>query len=304
MECAAAIELLRVNAHPLNPSDVGGHRIPVADATRAKHKLTRAVQMRVGEPVKEHVRRLRLERAAHQLRHSTAAVTGIALDAGYETHESFSRAFRKAFRRSPSAFRQARRIGTTRTPGTFVRYDASGTATGFRRPPKSRQGGVASMAVRFERLPKTRVAFVRHTGPYTEVDVAIRRLARWAGPLGLLSREATIFGIAHDDPEVTSARNLRYDAAIELPESVMPTQAGIGVQTLPAQRYAVTEHRGGLRNLGRHLLSFLRGVASFRRSTGGSGSRIGVLFEFALRHAKARLAHGHLSPRRSLTPFR
>jgi four helix bundle protein len=37
MECAAAIDLLRVNA-----------QIQVADATRAKHKLTRVVQMLVG----------------------------------------------------------------------------------------------------------------------------------------------------------------------------------------------------------------------------------------------------------------
>lgn len=36
----------------------------------------------VGESVKEHVRRLRLERAAHRLRHGGQPVTEIALDAG------------------------------------------------------------------------------------------------------------------------------------------------------------------------------------------------------------------------------
>ena len=37
MECAAAIDLLRVNG-----------QVSLADATRAKHKLTRVVQMLVG----------------------------------------------------------------------------------------------------------------------------------------------------------------------------------------------------------------------------------------------------------------
>jgi four helix bundle protein len=37
MECAAAIDLLRVNGH-----------VTLADATRAKHKVTRIVQMLVG----------------------------------------------------------------------------------------------------------------------------------------------------------------------------------------------------------------------------------------------------------------
>src|SRR5664279_2654955 len=45
----------------------------------------------VGESVKEHVRRLRLERAASQLKLGPASVTDIASNAGYESHEAFTR---------------------------------------------------------------------------------------------------------------------------------------------------------------------------------------------------------------------
>jgi AraC family transcriptional regulator len=55
--------------------------------------------------VGETVLRLRLERAATSLVRSEASVTTIAFDAGYETHESFTRAFRDAFGRPPSEFR-------------------------------------------------------------------------------------------------------------------------------------------------------------------------------------------------------
>jgi AraC family transcriptional regulator len=56
----------------------------------------------VGESVKGHIRRLRLERAAIHLKQTQRPVTRIAFEAGYEAHESFTRAFRDWFGMSPS----------------------------------------------------------------------------------------------------------------------------------------------------------------------------------------------------------
>src|SRR5215467_3065279 len=53
-------------------------------------------------------RRLLLERAAFHLTNSSASVTEIALDANYNSLEAFTRAFRKAFRTSPSIYRRMR----------------------------------------------------------------------------------------------------------------------------------------------------------------------------------------------------
>src|SRR5262245_45821748 len=55
-------------------------------------------------------RRLLLERAAWQLGRTRHSVTRIAIDAGYGSLEAFTRAFRKAFRISPSLYR---RMGAT-----------------------------------------------------------------------------------------------------------------------------------------------------------------------------------------------
>ena len=66
------------------------------------HRIFRAV---VGEPLKEHIRRLRLERAASDLKHTNNSIINIAFDAGYQTHEAFTRAFRAFFGCSPSGFR-------------------------------------------------------------------------------------------------------------------------------------------------------------------------------------------------------
>ena len=66
-----------------------------------------------GETIADHVRQLRLEQAALELRSGAKQVIQLALDAGYEAHEAFSRAFKTACefhrrnfgaRRSPSPF--------------------------------------------------------------------------------------------------------------------------------------------------------------------------------------------------------
>src|SRR5436305_12360493 len=67
------------------------------------HRVFRGM---VGETPLELVRRLRLERAAWRLLHSDAPVTAVAFDAGYETHEAFTRAFRASYADSPSGFRR------------------------------------------------------------------------------------------------------------------------------------------------------------------------------------------------------
>jgi AraC-like DNA-binding protein len=58
-----------------------------------------------GETPGELRRRLRLERAAHILSTTELGVTETAFDAGYESLEGFSRAFRRAYGVSPSHYR-------------------------------------------------------------------------------------------------------------------------------------------------------------------------------------------------------
>ncbi len=69
------------------------------------HRLFRTV---VEETPAAMRRRLLLERAAHQLGHTAMSVTDVALDANYNSLEAFTRAFRKAFRTSPSLYRRMR----------------------------------------------------------------------------------------------------------------------------------------------------------------------------------------------------
>lgn len=67
----------------------------------------RVFRATVGETVKDYIRRRRLTRAAYELLESQQNIIDIALGAGFETHEAFTRAFRSQFGTSPREFRAA-----------------------------------------------------------------------------------------------------------------------------------------------------------------------------------------------------
>src|SRR5262245_56221509 len=134
------------------------------------HRVFRGL---VGESVKEHVRRLRLERAAQRLRFSEESATSIAFGAGYEAHEAFTRAFRAMFGCSPSQFRARRRAPITLArSASGVHYAPDGRSLTYHLP----EAGGSPMNVRIENRPAQRVIFMRHVGPYDQVGGTWQRL--------------------------------------------------------------------------------------------------------------------------------
>src|SRR6266403_2267339 len=77
-------------------------------AYQSRTQFHRLFRTAVEEPPGAMRRRLLLERAAYQLAHTGMSVTDVALDANYGSLEAFIRAFRKAFRTSPSLYRRMR----------------------------------------------------------------------------------------------------------------------------------------------------------------------------------------------------
>jgi AraC-like DNA-binding protein/uncharacterized damage-inducible protein DinB len=80
------------------------------EAYRSRTQFYRVFRAMVEETPVAMRRRLLLERAAWQLSRTELSVTEISLDANYGSLEAFTRAFRKAFRVSPSLYR---RMGAT-----------------------------------------------------------------------------------------------------------------------------------------------------------------------------------------------
>ena len=206
------------------------------------HRVFRGM---VGETPLELARRLRMERAAWRLLHTGLSVTEIAFDAGYETHEAFSRAFRASYAHSPSRFRRRHaRIELAAPCG--VHFSSDGHVPPF----IPRTSGGRTMHVDIENYPELRVGTVRHVGPYMQISEAFGRLGEIAAPARLFERPgAMMVALFHDDPETTPADELRSDAAVVVPDDVA-LPAGLAEQRIPGGPYASTVHVGPYEQLG------------------------------------------------------
>ena len=202
----------------------------------------------IGESVGRHVRRLRLERAAIRLKASRLPVIEIAYEAGYETHESFTRAFHAAFGVSPIGFRRRLRPLAFLAAPSGVHFTVGRRPRSFHMDNASPKGG-SDMSVVIKSLAPARVAFVRHVGPYDRVAPAWDRLCAFLGKEGLLGGDSQFFGICHDDPAVTEGARIRYDACVTVDPRFVP-QGEIGVQVIPGGDYAVLTHIGPYSGLG------------------------------------------------------
>jgi AraC family transcriptional regulator len=74
----------------------------------SRRQFHRLMVQVLGETPGTHQRRLRLDRGAWLLLTSRATILDVALETGFENHETFTRAFRTRFGVTPSAFRKNR----------------------------------------------------------------------------------------------------------------------------------------------------------------------------------------------------
>lgn len=203
-----------------------------AVAGLSPHHFHRRFRTAFGETPTAYVRRLRLERAAWRLLLHSDSILSIALDCGFNDHETFSRAFRRRYGLSPRAYRTAGRFARA------AQRERDGRQTG---------GPYVLSPTRIRTLASRTIAFIRHVGPYEAVDPGLwARLQHWAESHALTG--GALIGIGHDAPGITAPDRLRFDAAIAVPIGTEPGE-GVRVTVLPARRCAVTTHVGAYSTL-------------------------------------------------------
>lgn len=232
------------------------------------HRIFREV---IGEPVKAYVRRLRIDRAAYRLKISQETIMQIAIDAGFKTHESFTRAFQRQFGIPPTEFRK-NSLQTSRARKKQVQPQY---LTEF-----SRMGGsdlltnqLTSVQVRVERVRPIIVAFVRHVGPYdrlldpgSPMSQLWEELFAWGNANQLINADSLLIGIPQDDPSITPPEKQRFDVCVQIPEFRNPS-GHIGCQTIPAGIFGVGRHYGSFDNLAdtyMHIYDTLVPTGKFR----------------------------------------
>ncbi len=177
----------------------------------------------------------RIKRAAHQLVFRVdTPVTEIALASGYDTPESFSRAFRKTVGQSPSAFRAAPDWGDWQRltdPLTTLRKRH------VRTPCRSDD-------VRVLELPATPIALLVHEGDHARLGDSLRRFIAWRKQAGLPPSSSATYNLLYDDPDETPPNQHRFGLAVATTRPIPANDAGIVAAVIPGGRCAVLRHVG------------------------------------------------------------
>jgi len=199
------------------------------------HRIFREI---VGEPVGEHVRRLRLERAALELYYTDRPIKQIAAEVGYGSHEAFTRAFIAHFGASPAEYRArlAKPWGSTLADTVFSPAESAGHDP-FQIAERIRR-------IEITRTPSTRVAYMRSVGNYqTELAATWGRFFAWQSGRGLGGPSVAKYNLPLDNPDLTPPDKQRADCCLAVPDD-FTAEGEVGVQTIPGGDYAVAVHVG------------------------------------------------------------
>ena len=238
------------------------------------HRIFREV---IGEPTKEYIRRLRIDRAAYRLKISEETIMRIALDAGFKTHESFTRVFQRQFGIPPNEFRRnSLQASRARKKQVQPRYITEFHLKG--------ESGLLSnqstfLQVRLEHVRPIIVAFVRHVGPYDKLlekgspmSLLWEDLFDWGNANQLINADSLLIGIPQDDPSITPPEKQRFDVCVQIPEFRNPS-GHIGCQTISTGTFGVGRHYDSFDNLAdtyRHIYDALVTTGKFRLRTQAS----------------------------------
>lgn len=200
----------------------------------SKFHFHRLFTIFTGLSLQQYIRWLRLKRAARQLIiDKEQSIINIAINAGFESHEAFSRAFKKACGFSPSQYRQN---------SDWSHWEQS--------PYCLPKRGEINMKVEIKHSNKIRLAMIEHRGDPKFIGDTVNKLVSWAKAqaINLKPKAGEAFAIAYDDPKTTPATEFRSDFGIKIPENLKLDNVVIE-KYLPAGRYAVAMHKGSRNNI-------------------------------------------------------
>lgn len=174
-----------------------------------------------GETLNDAVGRLRLERAAALLRGSPRlAITQAALDSGFNSVSSFSRAFKKRYGFSARSWDRQTTLQERKNGQVLEGFPVY---TGLQLEEVAASG---TFTVRVEPVPEQKLAFIRVFNSYQPERVveAYEHLLGWYRARRGDLAQTTLIGMSQDDPTITPLELCRYDICLTVP----PDWAGEG----------------------------------------------------------------------------
>lgn len=202
------------------------------------HRIFKAM---MGETVAEYIRKRRLANAARRLLSSAKPIIEIALEAHFETQESFTRAFKKMFGATPNSYRKIGKaspiIGNELFRPELILHLRSGVTM----EPNMVQRGeetVVGMGGSFSEEPFKEISKLWDDFNKREGEIAHQKPGY---ALGVCMK-------SHPDCPLKPGDSIVYMAAKPV-SKVENVPHGMIVQKIPASKYAVFTHKGPLSDL-------------------------------------------------------
>jgi AraC family transcriptional regulator len=187
----------------------------------SKYHFHRIFKSITGENLSDYIRRVRLSSTTLKLK-TNQKITHIAMNSGYETNASFSRAFKKHFGMTP---------------------------TEFSKDAKTKKGN-NMLEPEIIEIKDIELFYVRATGEYRQsVEESWNKIIEYAYKNNLFGKIKARYGIAHDNPNVIESEKIRYDACIETDDIGLEPDGDVTSKIITGGTYAKFVHVGSYEDL-------------------------------------------------------
>jgi len=182
------------------------------------HRVFKSI---TGETLNDYVIRRRIEKSASDLMHKHVSLSTIYRGYGFPDNSSFTRAFKKFYGASPTAFKKE-------NPNKFSKIRQIESKNGQIYPDfekyiciidNLKKWILMNAKIEIKEIEKLNLAYVPSIGT-RNLEATYQKLVRWAGPKGLLDDNTKMVTIYHDSLLVTEADKARLDACLVLTKPV------------------------------------------------------------------------------------
>ena len=194
------------------------------------HRIFKAF---IGESLGAYITRLRLENVAQKLQITKDTLEEIAEKTGYQTQYSLSKAFKKHFGITPSAFRNIETYFSSQAPRT-----------------KCEPMELKPIINEIEKKKLVYIRIIAKYGSEKDYEIAWEKLWEFAKKKEILNHKNEFIGLSFDDPNITKSEKCRFYACISTDKQIKPN-GEFGLQTIEKGKYAKFTLKGNYSGLDR-----------------------------------------------------
>jgi len=206
----------------------------------SKYHFHRQCSAFFGISIMSLVKLLKLKRAAYQLAYrDDKNILTIALSNGYQSHEAFSRFFKKHFNQTPSDFRKQpdwTHWQAKYEPIIKLRTKIMNENTKFK--------------TEIVDFPETSIATLKHKGSPHLLGSTIQKFIQWRQENKLPPSKHKTFNLVYDDPNNSAPQDYRFDLCCSINHPVDKNKYGVVKKTIQAGKCAVIRHIGSDDSIG------------------------------------------------------